>query len=212
MVSGGSQQIQQPSEQQLVATQTVDSKVVKAISSRTTRASTFSKDSSTALLIFDTLPDLAINVMEQQGEFVYTVRVEPEETLGHFAEWLGTGRTGALRKLNRIKNSHTLSAGSRLLLPVVDIEMIKRFEQRRSEYHQVLNESIKEHYTFAGVEVYTIRKGDSLWLLSHELEVPLWVLYRFNPNFHNTPLKPGQLIKLPKLEAKQDSDTDSLPS
>ena len=152
--------------------------------------------------LLDTLPELGIRVTSVAGEPVYTVRVEADETLGHFSDWLGIGGAGRLRKLNRLRGSRSLAIGARLVLPVRDAKMVERFEQRRTDYHQVLSESLKEHYDLVGIESYTVRRGDSPWLLARQLGFPLWLLYRFNPVLHNAPLIPGQVVVLPKLKAK----------
>ena len=152
--------------------------------------------------LLDTLPELGIRVTSVAGKPVYTVRVEADETLGHFADWLGIGGAGRLRKLNHLRGSRSLAIGARLVLPVRDAKMVERFEQRRTDYHQVLSESLKEHYDLVGIESYTVRRGDSPWLLARQLGFPLWLLYRFNPVLHNTSLVPGQVVVLPKLKAK----------
>lgn len=152
--------------------------------------------------LLDTLPDLGIRVADAAGEPVYTIRVEAEETLGHFADWLGIGGAGALRDLNRLRRSRAIAIGQRLRLPVENARMAQRFEQRRTDYHQVLSESLKEHYNLAGIEAYTVKKGDSPWTLSDRLGFPVWLLYRLNPVLHSAQLKPGQTLVLPKLSER----------
>ncbi|MGI9309954.1 MAG: LysM peptidoglycan-binding domain-containing protein, partial [bacterium] len=73
---------------------------------------------------------------------------------------------------------------------------------RRTDYHQVLSEALKEHYDLVGIETYRVRRGDSLWLLSNQLGFPVWLLYRLNPMLRAAELQVGQAIALPKLKAK----------
>jgi len=152
--------------------------------------------------LLDTLPDLGIRVADAAGEPVYTIRVEAEETLGHFADWLGIGGAGALRDLNRLRYGRAIAIGQRLRLPVENARMAQRFEQRRTDYHQVLIESLKEHYNLAGIQSYTVKRGDSPWTLSDRLGFPVWLLYRLNPVLHSAQLKPGQTLVLPKLSER----------
>ncbi|MDD9812205.1 MAG: LysM peptidoglycan-binding domain-containing protein [Gammaproteobacteria bacterium] len=152
--------------------------------------------------LLDTLPDLGIRVADADGAPVYSIRVEAEETLGHFADWLGIGGASRLRDLNRLRHGRPIVIGQRLRLPVENARMAQRFEQRRTDYHQVLSESLKEHYNLVGVETYTVKKGDSPWTLSIRLGFPVWLLYRLNPALHNAPLKPGQPLMLPKLNKR----------
>ncbi len=160
------------------------------------------RDANALLNLLDTLPDLGIKVTSVAGKPVYAVRVEADETLGHFADWLGIGRVSTLRDMNGLRGRRTIAIGRRLVLPVKDAKMVERFEQRRSEYHQVLSEQLKEHYNLVGSESYTVKKGDSPWSLSTRRGFPVWLLYRLNPSLRDAQLKPGQRLALPKLTAK----------
>ena len=159
-------------------------------------------DLGSLINLLDTLPDLGIIVSGSPEEPVYTVRVEADETLGHFADWLGIGGAGALRRLNHLHRTQPITIGRRLALPWVDAKTAERFVQLRSDYHQVLSDSLKEHYNLAGIESYSIKKGDSPWSLSQQMGFPVWLLYRLNPGLRATQLKPGQLVSLPKLREK----------
>ena len=152
--------------------------------------------------LLDTLPDLGVGVADDAGKPVYTVRVEADETLGHFADWLGIGGSRHLRELNDLSSNRDLAIGARLVLPIRDAQTVERFEQRRTDYHQILSESLKEYYDLVGIESYSVRRGDSPWTLSQQLGFPVWLLYRLNPVLRNALLTPGQVLLLPKLKAK----------
>lgn len=161
-----------------------------------------STDADSLRNLLDTLPDLGIRVADADGEPVYTIRVEAEETLGHFADWLGIGGPAKLRALNQLRYGRAITVGQRLKLPVQNARMAELFEQRRTDYHQVLSESLKDHYNLAGIESYTVQSGDSPWLLSARLGFPVWLLYRLNPVLRTAQLKPGQTLVLPKLSER----------
>ncbi|MGR3913689.1 MAG: LysM peptidoglycan-binding domain-containing protein [Gammaproteobacteria bacterium] len=158
--------------------------------------------SATLLNILDTLPDLGISITDAAGIPEYAVRVEAEETLGHFTDWLGINGSGELRKLNKLPGNRSIDIGRRLVLPIRNAEMAERFEKRRSDYHQVLGESLKDHYDLVGVEAYTARRGDSAGKLAQRHGFPVWLFYRLNPSLRNGELKPGQSLTLPRLKAK----------
>jgi len=152
--------------------------------------------------LLDTLPDLGIRVTDADGVPLYTIRVEAEETLGHFADWLGIGGPAKLREMNQLRYGRAISVGQVLRLPVADARVAERFERRRTDYHQVLSESLKEHYNLTGIESYTVQPGDSAWELSIRLRFPVWLLYRLNPILRTAQLKPGQTLILPKLSER----------
>ena len=167
-----------------------------------------SSDGNTDILrnLLDTLPDLGIHVSvdadASDEKPIYSVRVEADETLGHFADWLGIVGTARLRAMNHLRSGRSIAIDQRLILPVTDAQMVERFEQRRTDYHQVLSESLKEHYDLVGIANHTVQRGDSAWSLSEQLGFPVWLLYRLNPILRDAPLVPGQVVVLPKLKAK----------
>ncbi len=151
--------------------------------------------------LLDTLPDLSIRVGSESGKPVYYIFVEVDETLGHYADWLGIGGSRLLREINKLTTRTALQLGQRLRLPEITSETVSRFEQMRSEYHQVLSENLKENYHLVGIENYTVKSGESLWDMSRRLGFPLWLLYRLNPELRATGLSAGRSIRLPQLRA-----------
>ena len=160
------------------------------------------REQSALLTLLDTLPNLEVTVTGNATQAVYTVRVEADETLGHFADWLGLRSSQPIRKANNLARAESLKIGKRLILPISAANQVKKFEQQRLDYHQVLSESIKEHYVLEGIQYYQVKSGDSIWSMSNQLGFPVWLLYRLNPILRSTRLKPGQEIKLPKLKAR----------
>ena len=154
------------------------------------------------LNLLDSLPDLSVQVDSASGEPEYFIYVEIDETLGHFADWLGIGSSSGLRKLNNIRRSASLKLGQRIVLPKPSAKTVSRFEQLRTDYHQVLSENLKENFELAGVEAYTVKKGESLWELSRRNGFPLWLLYRLNPELRVRELAAGKSINLPQLRVR----------
>jgi len=175
---------------------------VAALTASTSPATTKSTNANSWGNLLDTLPDLGIRVADVDGETVYTTRAEAEETLDHFADWLGIGGPAKLRALNELRYGRAIVIGQQLRLPVENARMAERFERRRTDYHQVLSESLKEHYNLTGIESYTVQPGDSAWELSTRLRFPVWLLYRLNPILRTAQLKPGQQLTLPKLSER----------
>ncbi len=152
--------------------------------------------------LLDTLPDLSISISGVPEQPIYQIQVETDETLGHYADWLGMRSTKVLRRLNKLSYKQTLPIGRTLKLPAISGNQVITFERKRSEYHQVLSESLKEHYSLVGIEKYTVQQGDSVWLISNQSGFPLWLLYRLNPDLKHVNIQIGQVILLPKLHAR----------
>jgi membrane-bound lytic murein transglycosylase D len=130
-----------------------------------------------------------------------TIRVEPEETLGHYADWLDIP-TQWLRNKNRFRSDRQITLGRRVAL---DFSRVTKndFGQRRMAYHQGLVDSFFLEHKVAGTEEYVLKRGDTLWVLSHrKLSVPVWLLAAYNPDVDfATPLKVGQRLQVPQLES-----------
>ncbi len=158
-------------------------------------------ESSSLTNLLDTLPDLAVSVSESSGKPVYRIRVEADETLGHYADWLGLGSTRKLRKLNNT-TAKRLRVGQSLELPIRSGDEVQSFERKRIEYHQVLSESLKSHYTLIGVVQHKVKPGETLWHLSNEHSFPVWLFNRLNPGVDIRHLQASQMILLPELQRK----------
>lgn len=146
--------------------------------------------------------DLSIQVSRLDGQTVYRINVEPEETLGHYSDWLRLGGVKRILELNSYDSRRVLSSGDALLLPVTDREHQQGFERRREEYHRVLIEEFKENFEVTGTENYTIQPGDNLWVLAREYELPIWVITRYNPVLRSGPPRAGELIRIPRIKTR----------
>jgi hypothetical protein len=147
--------------------------------------------------------DLSVQTAGVNGKTVYRINIEPEETLGHYSDWLRLGGVKQLRELNGYDSTRVLASGDALLLPVTGSDQQHSFERRRQEYHRVLVEEFKENFEVTGTEAYTVRPGDSLWMLAHEFELPIWVITRFNPGLRAGPPRAGEDLQIPRIRSRQ---------
>ena len=147
--------------------------------------------------------DLSVQRSAVDGRTLYRINVEPEETLGHYSDWLRLGGVKGIRELNGFDASQVLASGDALLLPVTDETQQDAFERRREEYHQVLVEEFKENFEVTGSQQYKIQSGDSLWVLAREFELPIWVITRYNPELRSGPPRAGTSITIPRIRSRQ---------
>jgi len=152
--------------------------------------------------LLDTIPDLSVSISQTGNVPVYSIFAMAEETLGHYADWLGIGYAGPVRKLNAMSVKASLSIGRRIKLPIDSVEQIGRFERKRIEFHQVLNEELKENYRLVELRRHVVIKGDTVWNLATEVGFPVSLFYRLNPELLRMNLVPGQQVLIPILRER----------
>jgi membrane-bound lytic murein transglycosylase D len=129
-----------------------------------------------------------------------TIRIAPDETLGHYADWLGVG-TQHLRDLNHFSAKRAIRIGERLHLDFTKVTA-EKFESRRLEFHRALQAGYFASHRIVGTEVYIARSGDSLWTLTQraKAQLPLWLLQQYNPEVDFADLRPGTQIVMPRVQ------------
>ncbi|MBW2200535.1 MAG: LysM peptidoglycan-binding domain-containing protein, partial [Deltaproteobacteria bacterium] len=144
--------------------------------------------------------NLAIKrVWTQQGKSIGMIRVEVEETLGHYAEWLGISAQ-EIRRLNGFRYGRIIRINQPTKIPLHKVTK-EQFEEKRFEYHKELSEDFFASYRVEKVQVYFIEKGDNIWTLSRaKFEVPLWLIKRYNAGINFSQLMPSQKLIIPLVE------------
>jgi membrane-bound lytic murein transglycosylase D len=140
-------------------------------------------------------------IWHDQGKPVGTIRVEVEETLGHYAEWLGI-TAWEIRRLNGFPYGKVIRLDQQIKIPLQQVSK-EEFEEKRFEYHKELSEDFFASYRIEKVKFYYIKKGDTIWDLSlEEFEVPLWLIKKYNINLDFSALVPSQKLTIPIIEKK----------
>jgi len=138
-------------------------------------------------------------VVSSKDRSIGIIRVEVEETIGHYAEWLGV-RAAEIRHLNAMPYGQVIHIGQQLKIPL-RLTTKEAFEEQRFEYHKELVEDFFSSYRVETVQVYRIKKGDTLWTLANdEFELPLWLIRRYNSNTDLTRLVPSRNLRIPVVE------------
>jgi len=124
------------------------------------------------------------------------IKVEAEETLGHYATWLNIP-TQKIRKLNNLKYGKHISIDQKIKIPMGK-KTIEEFEERRYEFHKEIEEDFFESFVIQGFDTYKVKNGDSVWnLCFNEFQIPLWLLKKYNQKRDFTSLQPKQTVKYP---------------
>ena len=130
------------------------------------------------------------------------VRVIAEETLGHYAEWLGVS-AARLRELNRMKYGQAVLLGRTLKLDFARVTP-EEFEQKRRDFHSRLQAAFFAQRRIQGTEIYIVRRGDTLWSITQRYAgVPVWLLQQYNPDLELGALRTGAQLVVPRLEDLQ---------
>ncbi len=134
-----------------------------------------------------------------------TIEVQSNETLGHYADWLGV-RTSRIRQVNGMRYGEHVIVHHRIRLDFSNATP-EEFEARRVAYHRALQESFFEEWEIDGVETHRVRRGDSAWILSHRrFDVPLWLLMQYNPDVDFESLSAGTKLTVPKLKKRSEPE------
>lgn len=134
-----------------------------------------------------------------------TIQVQALETLGHYADWLGVP-TQRLRDLNRIPFRQGVVIGQRLKVDLSRADAAT-FERRRVAYQQAQQGAFFARYQIADTEDHVIKSGESLWLLAaRTYKVPVWLLRQYNPDLDPDRVRPGTVVKFPRLRALEGEE------
>ncbi len=146
-----------------------------------------------------------------QGQTVGVIRVEVEETLGHYAEWAGV-KTWLIRRINGLPYGRTLHLHQKLKIPL-DQSGTQIFEQNRYEYHKRLQEDFFSVYRISALIPYRIQRGDNFWTLCQtKFDIPMWLLSNCNPQVDFADLRVQQQVMIPMVEKINESeDVQALP-
>jgi membrane-bound lytic murein transglycosylase D len=135
-----------------------------------------------------------------------TIIVQPSETLGHYAEWLGL-RTSRLREINDLRYGQSVAVQQRLRLDFSNTRP-EDFERVRVEYHRALQEEFFAEWEIEGTTVHRVGPGDSLWVLStRRLKVPIWLLRQYNPDTDLDALSMGTPLTVPRLRQRAEESS-----
>jgi membrane-bound lytic murein transglycosylase D len=161
--------------------------------------------------IFGVADDLFVQLSEKNGKTRYSIVVEPDESLGLYANWLGLRSPARIRKLNKLKSSRHVRIGKVVYLPIKRDTTREKFNQQRLDYHRELQDEFRSRYKIVSTETYRIRVGDSAWNISVKQRVPLWLMKRYNPQIFNKSLLTGDSLNLPVIESLSKSDGQLVP-
>ncbi|MEJ2724445.1 MAG: transglycosylase SLT domain-containing protein, partial [Deltaproteobacteria bacterium] len=141
------------------------------------------------------------HVVIERGRQMGIIRVEVEETLGHYAEWL-TIPTQKIRRLNGFSYGRPLRLNQKVKIPLDKVSK-EQFEEARFQYHQEIQEDFLRAYQIVAVQIYEVKNGDNVWTLCNEtFNLPLWLIKKYNPDVDFYDLRRTQKLAVPVVEER----------
>lgn len=127
-----------------------------------------------------------------------TIEVQPLETLGHYADWLGI-KTQRLRDLNGLAFRTPVEVGQRIKLDLRSANA-ESFENKRNGYHRQQQDAFFRNHTITGVAEHVVKSGESVWILSlRQYDVPVWLFRQYNPELDLHNVQRGTRLNFPTL-------------
>ena len=138
-------------------------------------------------------------VVTEGKQKVGIIKVEEEETLGHYADWLGVS-TQAIRRLNKLSPEKPIRTNEKIKIPLTKTGK-GEFEEKRYEYHKEMEEDFFSVYRIDGETLYTLKAGENIWTLCQDtFDLPLWLIQKYNEDQNLTMLQPNQKLRLPTVQ------------
>lgn len=133
-----------------------------------------------------------------------TIEIQPMETLGHYADWLGI-RTQRLRDINGLAFRTPVEVGQRLKLEFADVD-VDAFEDLRTSYHRQLQDTYFRNHTISGTREHIVGRGESVWILSlRQYDTPIWLFRQYNPEMDLHNVQPGTRLRFPVVVSNESS-------
>jgi membrane-bound lytic murein transglycosylase D len=129
-----------------------------------------------------------------------TVIVQAAETLGHYADWSKVS-SQTLLALNKLHKNAMVTLGHKVKLDLSRVSA-EQFAVTRRDYHRQLQEAFFAAHRISGSENYTVKRGESLWMIAQQhSDLPVWLVAEYNPDVDFNEVRPGTTIALPRVEA-----------
>jgi membrane-bound lytic murein transglycosylase D len=127
-----------------------------------------------------------------------SIEVQPLETLGHYADWLGI-KTQRLRDINGLAFRTPVEVGQRIKLDLGKVNA-ESFENLRAIYHKQKQDTFFRNNTITGVTEHIVRRGESVWILAlRTYDVPVWLFRQYNPELDLHNVQRGTRLNFPVL-------------
>ncbi len=145
------------------------------------------------------LTELENDIMSYLNTQEDRITVFANETLGHYADWLGISLS-RLQRLNNMGRTRTIYQGQTLKLDFSRISK-EEFSRKRYNYHADILKSFLAKKEFVNLVEYQVNQGESVWELARSrYQVPVEIIQYFNINMDINRLYPGDVLRIPTFQ------------
>ncbi|MES2624911.1 MAG: LysM peptidoglycan-binding domain-containing protein [Pseudomonadota bacterium] len=127
-----------------------------------------------------------------------TIEILEDETLGHYAGWLGVS-SAELRGLNNMSAKASVQTGKRLKLDFAKVNKAT-FAEKRAAHHQDIQARYFNSWHVRDIENYSIKRSENVLSLAKARSIPLWLFQKYNPAVNTAAVKAGQVVVFPVVE------------
>lgn len=127
-----------------------------------------------------------------------SIEILPDETPGHYADWLKLD-ANRLLALNGRKNAANVRVGERFKLDFSKVDQATFMEKRR-KYHNDLQARYFAAWRIRDTEQYSIKQSDLLMRLAQQRDIPMWLFRQYNPGVDISLVRVGQVVVFPVVE------------
>ena len=120
------------------------------------------------------------------------------ENMGLYADWANTS-VAALQQLNQSFGVSRLQTGHYFSIPLNRVNGEEFIAARKQFHRQREAEFLSENHITKVVEV-EVTQGQSIWKLTQQNRVPMWLFYRENPSLISKPVQAGMKVSLPVIQ------------
>ena len=144
--------------------------------------------------------NLKVSGVNRKGSLLTgTVEVQPDESLGIYADWLRTTQD-SIRLTNNIGRNRDVHPGQTVTLEFLNVS-IEQFETTRFDFHQETQEDFFNSYSIVGITTYQVLKGDTIWdICYNKFDLPLWLLKKYNDKLDFNRLDLSSRLQIPILK------------
>lgn len=140
-------------------------------------------------------------IKSSRGGKMGWVRVQENETIGHFSDWLRISRR-EIRRINRIRRKRGVRIGKKIRIPFRRVSK-EKFMKKRIAFHRTIEKQFHEKYAISTTNRHKLKRGENVWtLVMRTYKVPLWLFRQYNSKKNLRRITAGEEIIIPVLEPR----------